>query len=87
MEAVVRALGEADDVRLVLCVHTPSGAFEQIIGLNSGELRKGDECRYSASFSPDESGTYYWIASRMPSAQATARSSSPSFSGPSVSST
>jgi len=58
VEAVIRALGHAEDLRLELWADTPSGAFERLTKVTTGELNAGDERRYPTAFTPEEKGTH-----------------------------
>jgi hypothetical protein len=58
MEAVVRAFGGVENLRLELWADTPGGALDRLAKINTGELNAGDERRYITAFTRGEKGTH-----------------------------
>jgi hypothetical protein len=57
-EATIKALGKSTGLKLEFWVETPSRKFEEQAKMNIKELSAGEEARYSAEFTPKETGNY-----------------------------
>jgi hypothetical protein len=57
-EATVKGLRKGTGLKLEFWVETPSGNFEEQATIDIKELSVGEEARYSAEFTPKETGYY-----------------------------
>ena len=57
-EATIKGLGKGTGLKLEFWVETPSGNFEKQATIDIKELSVGEEVRYSAEFTPKETGYY-----------------------------
>ena len=57
-EATVKGLRNGMGLRVEFWVETPSGKFEEQAKIDIKELSAGEEARYTAEFTPDETGDY-----------------------------
>jgi hypothetical protein len=57
-EATIKGLRKTDELTLELWVETPSGIFEEQATMEIKNLPLGEESRYTAEFTPKESGFY-----------------------------
>jgi hypothetical protein len=57
-EATVKGLRKGTGLKLEFWVETPSGNFEEQATIDIKELSAGEEARYSAEFTPKETGYY-----------------------------
>jgi len=57
-EATIKGLRKVTGLKLEFWVETPSGKFEEQTTLDIKELSVGEEARYSAEFTPKETGCY-----------------------------
>ncbi|MDH5635927.1 MAG: hypothetical protein OEY47_04600 [Candidatus Bathyarchaeota archaeon] len=57
-EATIKGLGKGTGLKLEFWVETPSGNFEKQATIDIKELSVGEEARYSAEFTPKETGYY-----------------------------
>ncbi len=57
-EATVKGLRNGAGLKLEFWVETPSGKSEEQATINIKELAAGEEARYSAEFTPNETGDY-----------------------------
>ena len=57
-EAAIKGLRKGTGLKLEFWVETPSGKFEEQAKINIKELSAGEEARYSAEFTPHETGHY-----------------------------
>jgi hypothetical protein len=57
-EATIKGLRKGAGLKLEFWVETPSGKFEEQAKINIKELSTGEEARYTAEFTPKETGTY-----------------------------
>jgi hypothetical protein len=57
-EATIKGLREVTGLKLEFWVQTPSGKFEEQATMDIKELSVGEEARYSAEFTPKETGCY-----------------------------
>jgi len=58
VEATIKGLRKGTGLKLEFWVETPSGKFEEQAKTNIKELSAGEEARYSAEFTPHETGYY-----------------------------
>jgi hypothetical protein len=58
VEATIKGLREVTGLRLEFWVEIPSGKFEEQATIDIKELSVGEEARYSAEFTPKETGYY-----------------------------
>jgi hypothetical protein len=58
VEAIVRAFGKAENLRLQLWADNPDGVFEELASIRTAKLLPGDERHYSALYTPKEKGTH-----------------------------
>ena len=58
VEATIKGLGKITGLKLEFWVETPSGKFEEQATIDIKELSVGEEARYSAEFTPQETGYY-----------------------------
>jgi hypothetical protein len=59
-EATIKALGKSTGLKLEFWVETPSRKFEEQAKMNIKELSAGEEVRYSAEFTPKETGKLHY---------------------------
>jgi len=57
-EATIKGLREITGLKLEFWVETPAGKFEEQATIDIKELSVGEEARYSAEFTPKETGYY-----------------------------
>ena len=57
-EATIKGLKNGTGLKLEFWVETPSGKFEEQAKINIKELSTGEEARYTAEFTPNETGDY-----------------------------
>ena len=57
-EATVKGLRNGMGLKVEFWVETPSGKFEEQAKIDIKELSAGEEARYTAEFTPDETGDY-----------------------------
>jgi len=57
-EATIKGLRKGTGLKLEFWVETPSGNFEEQATIDIKELSVGEEARYSAEFTPNETGHY-----------------------------
>jgi hypothetical protein len=57
-EATVKGLRNGMGLKVEFWVETPSGKFEEQAKIDIKELSAGEEARYAAEFTPDETGDY-----------------------------
>jgi hypothetical protein len=57
-EATIKGLKKVTGLKLEFWVETPSGNFEEQASMDIKELSVGEEARYSAEFTPKETGCY-----------------------------
>ena len=57
-EATIKGLRKSTGLKLEFWVETPSGKFEEQAKIDIKELSAGEEARYSAEFTPKETGKY-----------------------------
>ena len=57
-EATIKGLEKSTGLKLEFWVETPSGKLEEQTKMNIKELSVGEEARYSAEFTPKETGYY-----------------------------
>jgi len=57
-EATIKGLRKVTGLKLEFWVETPSGKFEEQATMDIKELSVGEEARYSAEFTPKETGCY-----------------------------
>jgi hypothetical protein len=57
-EATIKSLGKGTGLDLEFWVETPSGNFEKQATIDIKELSVGEEARYTAEFTPKETGYY-----------------------------
>jgi len=57
-EATIKGLRQGTGLRLEFWVETPSGKFEEQAKIDIKELSAGEEARYTAEFTPNETGDY-----------------------------
>ena len=57
-EATINGLSKSTGLKLEFWVETPSGKFEEQAKMDLKELSAGEEARYSAEFTPKETGDY-----------------------------
>jgi hypothetical protein len=57
-EATIKGLRKVTGLKLEFWVETPSGKFEEQAKIDIKELSVGEEARYSAEFTPKETGCY-----------------------------
>jgi hypothetical protein len=57
-EATIKGLRKSAGLKLEFWVETPSGKFEEQAKMNIKDLSAGEEARYSAEFTPKETGDY-----------------------------
>ena len=57
-EATVKGLRKGTGLKLEFWVETPSGKFEEQAKIDIKELSAGEEARYTAEFTPNETGDY-----------------------------
>jgi hypothetical protein len=57
-EATIKGLRKSAGLKLEFWVETPSGKFEEQATIDIKELSVGEEARYSAEFTPKETGHY-----------------------------
>jgi hypothetical protein len=57
-EAAIKGLRKGKGLKLEFWVETPSGKFEEQAKINIKELSVGEEARYTAEFTPHETGIY-----------------------------
>ena len=57
-EATIKGLSKSTGLKLEFWVETPSGKFEEQAKMDLKELSAGEEARYSAEFTPKETGDY-----------------------------
>ena len=57
-EATVKGLRKGTGLKLEFWVETPSGKFEEQAKIDIKELSAGEEARYTAEFTPKETGDY-----------------------------
>jgi hypothetical protein len=57
-EATIKGLRKVTGLKLEFWVETPSGKFEEQATIDIKELSVGEEARYSAEFTPKETGHY-----------------------------
>ena len=57
-EATIKGLRKVTGLKLEFWVETPSGKFEEQAKINIKELSAGEEARYTAEFTPHETGHY-----------------------------
>jgi hypothetical protein len=57
-EATIKGLKKVTGLQLEFWVETPSGNFEEQAKMDIKELSVGEEARYSAEFTPKETGCY-----------------------------
>jgi len=57
-EATVKGLKDGVGLRVEFWVETPSGKFEEQAKMDIKKLAAGEEARYTAEFTPDETGDY-----------------------------
>jgi hypothetical protein len=57
-EATIKGLRKSTGLKLEFWVETPSGKFEEQATIEIKELSVGEEARYSAEFTPKETGHY-----------------------------
>jgi hypothetical protein len=58
VEATIKGLRKTMGLKLEFWVETPRGKFEEQATIDVKELRVGEEARYSAEFTPKETGYY-----------------------------
>ena len=58
VEATIKGLNKGTGLKLEFWVETPSGKFEEQAKINIKELSAGEEARYTAEFTPHETGHY-----------------------------
>ena len=58
VEATIKGLRKVTGLKLEFWVETPSGKFEEQATIDIKELSVGEEARYSAEFTPKETGYY-----------------------------
>jgi len=58
VEATIKGLRKVTGLKLEFWVETPSGKFEEQATMDIKELSIGEEARYSAEFTPKETGYY-----------------------------
>jgi hypothetical protein len=58
VEATIKGLGRITGLKLEFWVETPSGKFEEQAKIDIKELSVGEEARYSAEFTPKQTGYY-----------------------------
>jgi hypothetical protein len=58
VEATIKGLGKIKGLRLEFWVETPLGKFEEQAKIDIKELSVGEEARYTAEFTPKETGHY-----------------------------
>jgi hypothetical protein len=58
VEATVKGLRKSSGLRLEFWVDPPSGKFEEQAKIDIKELSAGEEARYTAEFTPKETGRY-----------------------------
>jgi len=58
VEATIKGLRKSTELKLEFWVETPSGKFEEQATMDIKELSVGEEARYSAEFTPKETGRY-----------------------------
>jgi len=58
VEATIKGLRKGTGLKLEFWVETPSGKFEEQAKINIKELSAGEEARYTAEFTPHETGHY-----------------------------
>ena len=58
VEATIKGLREVTGLKLEFWVENPSGKFEEQATIDIKELSVGEEARYSAEFTPKETGYY-----------------------------
>jgi len=58
VEATIKGLRKVTGLKLEFWVETPSGNFEEQAIMDLKELSVGEEARYSAEFTPNETGWY-----------------------------
>lgn len=58
IEAIIRAVTGGKKLELSYWVDTRSGSFEKIADIETKVLEEGEEVRYSAEFTPDETGIH-----------------------------
>ena len=57
-EATIKGMKKVTGLKLEFWVETPSGNFEEQPIMDLKELSVGEEARYSAEFTPNETGWY-----------------------------
>ena len=57
-EATIKGLRKVTGLKLEFWVQTPSGKFEEQAIMDIKEVSVGEEARYSAEFTPKETGCY-----------------------------
>ena len=58
IEATIKSLGKSMDLSLQFWVEPPSGRFEEQTEIDIKDLPVGEETRYTAEFTPNETGYY-----------------------------
>jgi hypothetical protein len=58
VEARIKGLHRSKGLKLELWVETPSGNYEELANIETKELGVGEKARYSAEFTPKETGCY-----------------------------
>lgn len=56
LEVILRTFVRATDLRLAFWVDTPGGTFQRLGQIEVPAMEPGDECRYSVTFTPEETG-------------------------------
>jgi hypothetical protein len=58
VEAVVKGLGDSNQLGLAFWAETPSGKFVQLADMKTRKMSKGDQTAYNAKLKPKEDGYY-----------------------------
>jgi hypothetical protein len=58
VEAIVKGLQKSVGLKLEFWADTPSGKFEELAKIETKDLAVGEEARYTAEFTPNETGIY-----------------------------
>jgi len=58
VEATVKSLQRSVGLNLEFWADTPSGKYEELAKIETKDLAEGEEARYTAEFTPNETGIY-----------------------------
>jgi hypothetical protein len=62
-EAIIKGLGNSDELDLQFWAETPSGKYEELADIKTKKLSRGEEASYTAKITPKEEGYYTVYAS------------------------